>query len=313
LGNEEVGGRRLGWWILLAGLLAGLALSGLQTIQGVVSFLNSPWLADPSLADFPPGDREWWLSTQIRPAIVRGLLAEWGTLLVLFAALVVVHRRAFPFRGGGSAVVRYVLPSVAVVAVTATPVFILVNATDGLSQQWLSFKLSRMTPAELSGQEVPSFYIDPKPQSLRHGRRGLYAALTGGGRADYSEAALLDALAASRDCPDLLKKSLGPEGEGEPARCVTAIEARLCCEARGMRLPTPDEWDAALAAASPTAEPDGGLSRGPFGEWTMRMVHSTATFRVRGRDRGNGVNKLDPDHYARDVGFRCVYRFEQPQ
>ena len=122
------------------------------------------------------------------------------------------------------------------------------------------------------------------------------------------------ALAAHKACPGILERALRQTGDAaEPARCVTAIEARIYCERLGKRLPTPLEWDAALTKVKP-GDPGGtasrALTRGDFGEWTMRKVHGTATFEIRGQAGAAGVpQRLAPNRFSKRVGFRCAFTF----
>ena len=52
------------------------------------------------------------------------------------------------------------------------------------------------------------------------------------------------------------------------------------------------------------------LARGPFGEWTMRKVHGTATFEIRGLDANPNIPKrLPPNQFSPHVGFRCAFTF----
>ncbi|MHA1128925.1 MAG: SUMF1/EgtB/PvdO family nonheme iron enzyme, partial [Alphaproteobacteria bacterium] len=48
-----------------------------------------------------------------------------------------------------------------------------------------------------------------------------------------------------------------------PARCISGFEAQTYCEAQGMRLPTPEEWDANL---TPLPATPGQVGGGPPGE-----------------------------------------------
>jgi hypothetical protein len=50
--------------------------------------------------------------------------------------------------------------------------------------------------------------------------------------------------------------------------------------------------------------------KGKFGEWTMRLIHGTPAFEVRGADSAEGVpEQLAPDAFSPMVGFRCVFTF----
>jgi formylglycine-generating enzyme required for sulfatase activity len=169
---------------------------------------------------------------------------------------------------------------------------VLLVAMQSTDQQWSAYKFARMHP--VTSADHP-YYIDAEPESLQHGADGLFGELTGISRMDYVEKDLVAALAGSKECPDVVAAS--------PARCITAIEARLYCESNGKRLPTPEEWTHAM-----DAEP--GLRGDALGEWTMRMVHGTATFEVSGS--GDGVpDKLEPAEFSRQVGFRCAFSFDE--
>jgi formylglycine-generating enzyme required for sulfatase activity len=112
-----------------------------------------------------------------------------------------------------------------------------------------------------------------------------------------------------------ISASLGDAATRPPTPCLTAIEARIACEVQGKRLPTPEEWEGALGGAKPAdaAEAvagDPAPKRLAMGEWTMRMVHGSPVFEVKGADV-DVPKSLAATEYSRKVGLRCVYVYER--
>ena len=88
----------------------------------------------------------------------------------------------------------------------------------------------------------------------------------------------------------------------------------MSCEAAGYRLPEPDEWEAALAKVPIEADEgsNGAFTRGPFAEWTMRLVHGNPMFEIKGSEGVEGApDDLKPDQFSGKVGFRCAFSFEE--
>jgi serine/threonine protein kinase len=281
---------------LVKGVVVMAAQTGVQIAMGYIESFDA-FLDFPD--DLAPGDLEWLYDVVINPLITTGFAAEWG-LFALLLVMTALACRPRPEAGGllgsgwGEAAV-----SLAIILATALPLAMILSAMDQASLQFTALKVAGMEPAALGESEPRSFYIDRRPQSLYAGRRGLLAAITEERRRMHTTGdELLRALDDRRSCGQLLEAALRPGPEAEPARCVTGIEARRYCEGLGKRLPTPDEWDGAVAP--------GRLERGPFGEWTMGEVHGTPTFEVRG---GAEPLRLPPDEASPDVGFRCAWSF----
>lgn len=281
MGRTRIGGIQPGWHVLASGVISFAALSGMHVVMGYIT--ANMVMASKSLEEMSASTREWIFSTEINPNMVKGVIILWVVVLALFAALGLVCRRSLPLKD-----LKRMAPSLATVAVTAAPTVILLVAMQSTSEQWSGYKFSRMQPVT---SFTHPYYIDSGPEALLHGADGLYNALTHRSRRDYDEEELVEALAGSSKCKDIVK--------AEPATCVTAIEAMLYCESYGKRLPTPEEWDHALEQED--------VERAEIGEWTMRVVHGTATFEVKGAD-----TKLDPPEFSPDVGFRCAYSFDSP-
>ena len=81
-----------------------------------------------------------------------------------------------------------------------------------------------------------------------------------------------------------------------PARCLTAIEARLACEVMGKRLPTPQELEAKIGIQGPS-------------EWSMEMVQGLPVFTVRGGPLESEDRRLLATEFSPEVGYRCVVTF----
>ena len=125
---------------------------------------------------------------------------------------------------------------------------------------------------------------------------------------------MFEALAGGDRCSKQLAASVLPDGEGVPAVCVTAIEARLYCEGLGLRLPTPEEWRGALdkIPVVKLEDDERPFSRGPLAEWTMIVTHGTPTFEIQGAEAVEGAPvDLKPNEYSDKVGFRCAFSFEE--
>ena len=290
-----------GWRSVFTGLLSVIALLGLYGTMGYIMAIDH--IAPQPLDVLPAEERAWLFNNDVTVIIIQGSIVLLGILLFLFAGLVVVCRRVFPFTFNARVLFKQVLPAVAILVVTALPFFILLSAMSRVDRQWLPCKLVSMHPATTEKGAPASFYIDKQPQALFRGRLGLFSSLTGKSRREYSAEALAKNLAGHEKCPEVLSEALKEKGERPPARCVTAIEARLYCEALGKRLPTPAEWKAASGGEQP-------FERGEFGEWTMRMVHGTPTFKIMGFEENAKIPKeLDPDKFSGHVGFRCVFSF----
>jgi serine/threonine-protein kinase len=290
-GRSRVRGIQPGWHTLASGGITIAAFMGLHVCLGYV--MASASLQATSLEQMSPATREWFFSTGINPVMVDNVLLLWGLMAVLFVALAIVCRKSLPIAG-----LRRVAVQLGAVAVAAVLAVIVLVAMQQAGSQWSAFKFARMHPVTSGGNP---FYIDREPESLHHGADGLSEALTGTCRREYDEEELVGALAGSSTCRDIVNV--------EPARCVTAIEARLYCEANGKRLPTAEEWDRALGKVKAGGE--GDLRRSELGEWTMRVVHGTAAFEIKGAEASEQIPaKLEPTEFSEQVGFRCAFSFE---
>ena len=288
------------WRALWTAVIAMLAVTVLASIVGRVAMFQRYAPTPERYADaFALVDRAFY--------------ATWGVLAVLVGGLAAARARALGWVGLRALVPRPSVMAAALAAVVATGVPYLMVARaadasiDALAIPWTSPGLVEMVPATRTPGEPASYYIDRAPADLHPATDVLYQRLTGRSRREYAPNALLSALTAGAECHELLAAAItGPaEGAAPPAaRCVTAVEARLYCEARGKRLPTPAEWDAALRGAT-------DARRGPFAEWTMAFVSGTPTFTVKGLDRADEtLATLRPDAWSREVGFRCAFTFE---
>jgi serine/threonine-protein kinase len=291
-GRTRVRGIQPGWHALASGGITVASFMGLHVALGYTMVIAN--MNRESLEELSPATREWLYTAEINPTMLEGVLMLWALMIALFVALAIVCRKSLPLAGLGRVAVS--LGTILVAAVLAAIVLV---AMQQAGQQWSAFKFARMEP--VTGGDHP-FYVDSGPEGLRHGADGLYEALTGECRRDYDEAALTAALAGATECGDIVGR--------EPARCVTAIEARLYCESNGKRLPTREEWQRALGEVEVGAS--GELRRAAIGEWTMRVVHGTATFEIAGADSADAVpEKLEPTEFSEHVGFRCAFSFEE--
>jgi hypothetical protein len=242
-----------------------------------------------------------------------GLIAYLSLLLVLFTLLRVAAGSLIPGRFG-LAVLGRALLAVSVVVLVLLPLPLPTLASRSLDRVYLPYAVSQMHPVSVTPGEKPTVYVDKRPRSLVAARKPFWAVLTRRSRTRYRDGALQKVLVGYKHCPVLLSRALGRAKKIVPARCVSGVEARHYCEALGMRLPTPAEWDAALGNVP---LPGSGLGkppttpflRGYFGEWTLHMVHGTPTIAVRGHKGSKRVPaKLEADAFSLFVGFRCAYQ-----
>jgi tRNA A-37 threonylcarbamoyl transferase component Bud32 len=286
-GRTRVRGIQPGWHVLAGGGISVAAFMGLHVVLGYI--METASMQAKSLEEMSPATREWYYTAEVNPAMLEGVIVLWALIIALFVALAVVCRKSLPLSG-----LRRIAISLCTVAVAGLLAVIVLVAMQRAGQEWSAYKFAQMQP--VTGGDRP-FYIDREPASLRDGADGLYEALTDGCRLDYREDELIAALAGASACEDMVGT--------EPARCVTAIEARLYCEANGKRLPTPEEWERALREVAPAGEGD------ELGEWTMRLVHGTAAFEIKGAAESDRIpEKLEPTEFSPHVGFRCAFRFE---
>ena len=196
-----------------------------------------------------------------------------------------------------------------------------VRMADVYRLPWDKPGLMEMVPAALKPTTEPSFYIDREPATLFRGAAGFHAAMAGEAPKHLGDPEELRALfSADKECSGVLDECLHSLHDGggpaKPALCLTAIEARVYCESRGKRLPTPAEWQAALAEAplygSYPVEGTAGPVRGPFAEWTMTIDHGTPLFTVMGAgDSSDLPERPAPDKRFATVGFRCAFMFDE--
>jgi len=303
-------GATTGWAALATALATSAGLTGLQVAAGYAGMFEG--VAHTPTTDLPPAEREAMFNAWVNPAMVRGVVLQWAVLLTLFGLTWLFGRRVLAWPGRRAR--RPLVIFATVFVITALPTPILLRAMYSASDQWAPHKFARMQPVARAGEREPTFYMDRAPQSLAVGHRLLYRALT---KSSASKKPTVDevrrALTAHQTCPKILARALRQTKDAQPARCITAIEARIYCERLGKRLPTPKEWDTALSKVTPDSL--GGtaprrLTRGDFGEWTMRKVHGTATFEIRGHAGTVGVpQRLAPNRFSKRVGFRCAFTF----
>ena len=307
-----------GWRALAAGTTALVAHTALSSAAGYK-------MAFELLRDNPQEVMpvQWERTADI---VVTGLTATWAILLALIGLLVAV---CLPTLGRGSirgkwGRTRSSLAAAAVILLTGLPLLTL-NAGNEATREAFSLPWGRpgiveMMPGALAPDLDPTFYIDRRPSTLSRARLELFRELSGKPISDYSVAGLVASLNGHDACPEVLAAAVSDPAVGpapSPARCVTAIEARLYCRLRGKRLPSPEEWDASVASLPASTVDPGDSSerpwRGPFGEWTMRLVHDTPTFEVRGvpgERAGAGVPQK-PEQHSPQVGFRCAFQHER--
>jgi len=299
--RARIGEVWVGWQTIYAGLIAVVAWSGVQVVIGYVMWFQG-------LAQMPSDLRHGIAAHWVVPNMNLGLAVELGLLAVLFVGLAVVCLRALPLRGHGSGAGKAAAFGIGAIVVIALPQLVMPGAVLNWDTQAIPRKLTAMTPTELKAGAGPSFYIDNEARPLWLGRRQLLESLSGADRFDYEDdGPLLEALAGGAECRERIEGSLKEGDEGEPGVCLTGIEARLYCEGLGLRLPSPEEWDAALAG-----EPAEPSVRGELAEWTMRLVHGNPTFEIKGADGVDGAPAdLKPDRFSDKVGFRCAFSFEQ--
>ncbi len=240
------------------------------------------------------------------PAILEGLklvdrffFACAGLLFALDGVLLLALYR----KGGLGAILRALngrrLAAFAAIPAMVVMPFIFLQSGGYQMQEALRIPLYQpglleMVPAPLMGEADPTFYLDREPASITLHGADFYAALAGEARA-YSPEALLSALASNRTC------QVPPEGT---TTCITAIEAKLYCESRGKRLPTPDEWRGAILAEDNLA-----IRPPEQGEWTMAMKHGTPTFTVMGLPQNHPATSANPQDARQDIAFRCAFTF----
>ena len=301
------------WRSLQFGVCASLALAGLSTCVGLIVIYES-------LDDYEPLRRAMMLERSGN-LVLTALLA----LAVWVAAAATVCMAAFRahLAGSGAERIPHARRSLAIgataVVLVLLPAVTMISAHRVLTREmdlaWARPGIAEMIPGTHPEDESASFYVDRHPASLGRGATDFFLELTG--RCEHS-AKLEDVvarLAGGEVCAaELLASAESTPEQPVPARCLSAIEARVYCQVRGKRLATPEEWDAAIASLPVEIELAGDgrePHRGPFGEWVMTMSHGTPTFEVKGRPGGLDIpEKPRADSVFRQVGFRCAYRFE---
>lgn len=275
--------------VLLASLSAGMSSAGLVSILTTLSTIAP----DQRLDVWRMGNAE----------IASGYWFMGGEMAVLVVVLAAALRRGLVWdcresvgaKGGGLGA------AAAAVAIAVAPM----ATTPRVAQQMthaMQMPAQGMRPASLTAGADPSFYIDPAPAALGPWATHVCERVRGRGGAPCTNPIAPDVFSGAKDCAQELKASLGAAGDKAlpPARCISAIEAKLVCEAQGKRLPTPEEWDAAVGAQGPAA----------LGEWTMKVVHETPVFEVHGGE-ADVPKGLPPTGTSPKVGFRCAYRSER--
>ena len=294
LEDSRLPGGVTAWRVLLVGATATLAYVGYHTVLAYIASLQFFGQISPDA--LPTEARTWIFEQYVHPFLWKGLVVDLVVLVVLFVALLVLVRQHLPLtsspRGAAIAVTTMLLIGAAIP--------ITIGAMTSAGDQWAALTFTQMVPVSGAGG---SFYIDTHPQSLHQGKRGLCASLTEGDRLEVllegcEDETVARALAGHGECSDILLAAL--DSDSHAARCVTGAEARLYCEALGKRLPTPDEWSAAV----------GLVEAGEHGEWTMDEVHGTPAFDVAIPDGVSGVpGRLDVSQWSDRVGFRCAFSF----
>ena len=312
--RHEVVDFALGWRAVFMGAVSVIALSVVGAVGGMRGMYDV-------ILQMTPDTRASWgersgMSIGIAMHVVSTMV---GTSLLL---LVLLHRKSMgPMRKrhSKSAVGRIAL-GVFAVLLTGLPWFSLVSgsvaAGKAIDMSTGKPAIIEMAPGTLEPEGEPAFYIDRKPSGLNKTLPDFYARLAGESWEEFTQAELLELLHGYGECADVLEAatrvSEGQQVFGRvPARCVTAIEARLYCESRGKRLPSPTEWEAALGEVIPGGlTVDGKISRGEFAEWTMKLVHGTPTFYVLGATPAMKIpDTPSPEHFSRQIGFRCAFTF----
>ena len=304
----------LGWRAIFAGIVAAVAVEQLAGTAGLMMIYVG--------FDGVPADQRAVMATRAGETMGEAMVVMQGLVTVLMAGLIAVNWRwlggpgAFGWKTPG----KWIAWTLATLLCMTAPYLGLVlgniEARDALMMPAGSPGIVQMLPGILDGETEASFYIDQYAASLGKSREQFFARLTGKEDVDFDREELLGVLAGSQQCKDVLTHSLERPGDGKtavPAVCISAIEARLYCEARRKRLPTPQEWAATAGALAPgESREDGRLSRGPFGEWTMKVIHGNPAFEVAGLP--HGVDELPtagPETFSPNIGFRCVYRFDE--
>jgi hypothetical protein len=305
----SAGARSLG-----AGALFVAAISSMASVTGFIMVLTT--IAEKHTKEIRP--LVW---QQGMAEIARGQGATRLLAILLFVLLVVLLRKGLHWdRRESRAAQATDLGSAALCVVAALlPLATFSSATLEMGRAF-ALPVGGMVPVALAPGANASFYIDPSAASLgRYGQR-LYLAVSGKDYdAEYTDAELLGELAGGKSCAEPIAEAIGDADQGVlgPALCLTAIEARMACEVQGKRLATPEEWDAAVgsrpvadSAGEPSTAP--AVSRLPIGEWTMRLVHGTPVFEIKGADGAPDIpRELAPTAFSPKVGFRCAYAYER--
>jgi len=307
----------LGWRALFSGTVAIMAVASLSGTVGLIGLYGA--------LESVPVDQRADFASEAGCLIGNGLEAMQHVLAAALLVVIIGNRKWLGWvpRGEGRAAVKRVAMALLTLIATILPYGTLVmdniSTGDSIQIPMGAPAIVEMTPASMERGGEASFYIDRAPSSLSRSRPRFFARLTGEDKKDFTPGGLLAALAGSGACGEALSGTVGPaelpeDWERRPARCVTGIEARLFCEARGKRLPTPAEWRAALGSPAPGERGGsaGQLQRGGLAEWTMKEVHGTATFEVMGATAEMEVEgKLGPASFSPHVGFRCAFTFDE--
>jgi eukaryotic-like serine/threonine-protein kinase len=303
----------LGWRAIFAGIVAAVAVGQLAGTVGL--------MATHLHIDSIPADQRADVAASSGQMIGQVMAIMQVLVVVLMGGLVAANWRWLggPAAFGWKRSVKWAAWTTLTLVCMATPYLGMVlgniKARNALMMPMGSPGIVGMWPGTVEGETEPSFYIDRQPASLGKNREQFFATLTGKSADEFSSQTLIETMVGGRECGELLMRSLERPEEGDsgvPAVCVSAIEARLYCEARKKRLPTLQEWSDSIGAFRPgEASPDSKLARGEFGEWTMKIVHGTATFEVAGLVAGDErLATLGPEAASPRIGFRCVFRFD---